>query len=288
MKVAKVESSSRDADNPSSNFGIENAQMFGLESLLKVVWSGVTLIGPRNLEPFVPKRYRNTRFYFKTDVPLVALTIDDGLCRGEVGCCWARKVSALLRKHEARATFFVCSNYLQGVEGEVTALVQEGHEIGNHLEEDLPGVYANLTRDEVAASLARSTRCIEDITGVGKVKWFRAPQGMLSQAMSEAVDKQGLTHALGDTYADDWAMRASPRFVARTMLRQVKHGSICVTHMPEAGFREHTFQSLSMLLDGLTARGIKCVTLSALERRVAKTQERPTPPSPTTVTVSGL
>ena len=82
--------------------------MFGLESLLKVVWSGVTLIGPRNLEPFVPKRYRNTRFYFKTDVPLVALTIDDCFCRQEPEThSLVQPVRELLARFHAKATFFV-------------------------------------------------------------------------------------------------------------------------------------------------------------------------------------
>ena len=52
------------------------------------------------------------------------------------------------------------------------------------------------------------------------------------------------------------------------MLRQVQPGSVCITHMPERGFREHTLQSLSQLLDGLSARGIKCLTLSAMEAHV--------------------
>lgn len=246
----------------------ENNAFPGLEPVLKLLWSTLTLLGPRKLEPLLPRRYQSTRFYFDTDEPLVALTIDDCFVRGEPDSCWAAEVAELLRRHDAHATFFVCSKYLLGVEDAAAELVAAGHELGNHMEEDLNNFYPKLGEKEFAAALQRTTAALEAVEGVGKVRWFRAPQAILSRVMADVVERAGLKHALGDVYADDWAMRRSPSFASRTMLRQVQHGSVCITHMPERGFREHTLQSLSQLLDGLSARGIKCLTLSAMEAHV--------------------
>ena len=252
-----------------------------LEPLQKALWTILTFIGTRRLVPLLPRQYRETIFYFQTEQPVVALTIDDGLVRGgDPATCWAAKVSSLLAEHNAHATFFVCSKYLTGVEEAAADLVAAGHELGNHMHEDLHNHYWKLSEDAFAAELHRTTTAIEGIKGMGKgtVRWFRAPQGMLSSTMSLVVAKQGLRHALGDAYADDWAMKHSTRFVSRTMLKQAQCGSICIVHMPQRGFREHTFESLSLLLDGLTAQGIKCVTLSTMDAFVrqidaqAKTQ----------------
>ena len=76
-------------------------------------------------------------------------------------------------------------------------------------------------------------------------------------------DEQGLRHALGDTYCDDWAVQ-DPEWIASTMLSQVSDGSVIIVHMPEKGFRPHLLRSLELLLDGLSARGYECATLSEL------------------------
>ena len=70
-------------------------------------------------------------------------------------------------------------------------------------------------------------------------------------------------HALGDAYCDDWAV-PDPEWIASTMLSQVSNGSVLIVHMPERGFRPHLLRSLELLLDGLSARGYECATLSEL------------------------
>ena len=242
-----------------------------LEMPQKLLWSSLTLVGLRRLEPLLPRSYGETTFYFKdlADAPCVALTIDDGLSRGGADASWVARVQALLKRHNAHATFFVCSQYLEGVEAEAARLVADGHELGNHLEADMHMHYHRLSEADFAAALARTTAQLEAVEGVGAgcVRWFRAPQAVLTARMARVVAAQGLQSALGDVYCDDWAMARSPRYVSRTMLRQVKHGSVCIAHMPEANFREHTLASLEGLLDGLSARGIACLTLSEMEER---------------------
>ena len=75
--------------------------------------------------------------------------------------------------------------------------------------------------------------------------------------------RKRLRHALGDAYCDDWAVQ-DPEWIANTMLSQVSDGSVIIVHMPERGFRPHLLRSLELLLDGLSARGYECATLSEL------------------------
>lgn len=173
-----------------------------------------------------------------------------------------RDVQQLLARHDARATFFVCSKYLQGVEVEASSLVADGHELGNHLVEDLAFVYSKKPKEAISTDLKATTEAIEALPGRPPVAWFRAPQGILSQPMADALAEQGLRHALGDAYCDDWALPRDVPFAARTILSQATAGSVIILHMPERGYREHTFALLERILAGLAEKGLTCVTLS--------------------------
>ena len=76
----------------------------------------------------------------------------------------------LLARHNARATFFVCSKYLEGVEDAAADLVADGHEMGNHLVEDLAFVYPKMPLEEVGAELRRATGAIEAVRGAPPVR----------------------------------------------------------------------------------------------------------------------
>eukprot|EP00435_Cladocopium_sp_Y103_P010968 s1561_g2.t2 len=62
----------------------------------------------------------------------VALTIDDGLCRSGAERSLIPEVRRLLQEHGATATFFLCSDYVNGFEEEAQQLLAEHHEFGNH------------------------------------------------------------------------------------------------------------------------------------------------------------
>ena len=237
-----------------------------MEFGLKLLWSTASAIGLRRLMKMLPKAYKATTFFFDGVACKghVGLTIDDGLCRNGPGPSMVAEVATLLKEHDARCTFFVCSEYLVGVEAEAEALVHEGHELGNHMTSDKQFYFHKLPASEFEQQLRDTTQAIEAVPGVGRVRWFRAPQALYTQSMERTVTSHGLRHALGDCYADDWAMEHNADFVARTILKQVRDGSVIVLHQPERGFREHTFAILRQVLEGLRAKGLKCRTLSEM------------------------
>ena len=228
---------------------------------LKALWNVLTAVNTRNIGSLVRgvfNAYRDTSFFFKDVEGHVALTIDDGLSRGGAETSLVTEVLQLLQQHDARCTFFVCSKYLAAEEA--AAVLLNSHELGNHMEEDRGGHYSKLSEEEFEASLQRATDMIESVPGAA-VRWFRAPQGILSEAMRRVTSAKGLRHAIGDVYCDDWKV-TDAKWIAETMLTQARPGSIVILHMPEKGYREHTLEALQLLLQGLTARGLKCTTLT--------------------------
>ena len=244
----------------------QNDALYRMEFGLKLLWSTASAIGLRRLMKMLPKAYKATTFFFDGVACKghVGLTIDDGLCRNGPGPSMVAEVATLLKEHDARCTFFVCSEYLVGVEAEAEALVHEGHELGNHMTSDKQFYFHKLPAGEFEQQLRGTTQAIEAVPGVGRVRWFRAPQALYTQSMERTVTSHGLRHALGDCYADDWAMEHNADFVARTILKQARDGSVIVLHQPERGFREHTFAILRQVLEGLRAKGLKCRTLSEM------------------------
>jgi peptidoglycan/xylan/chitin deacetylase (PgdA/CDA1 family) len=193
------------------------------------------------------------------------LTIDDGICRqAEPERSMVGEVRELLLRHQAAATFMLCSDYVRGREGDAKKLLEDGHEFGNHCPKDRE--YASLSPEDFETELRQTSRELEALLPPGdgaKVRWFRAPQAKYTFSMHEAVKRNGMRHALADCYCDDF-MNKDPSWVASTLLRQCSSGSIIIVHMPERGHWEHTFEALRLLLEGLDARGLRCVTLSKL------------------------
>eukprot|EP00913_Durusdinium_trenchii_P012679 g11906.t1 len=173
---------------------------------LWILWSIVTSLGPRNvvfLAKEVFPQLANTTFFFSAHTSpgvrgLVALTIDDGICRGD------RSKSMLPEASQKR--------------------------------------------------------------------WFRAPQARLTMEMAEVLQARNMTHALGDCYADDWAI-PDPVRVASVYLRQVQEGSVVIMHMPQEGFRQHTYEALRLFLRGLQKRKLRAVTLSELRQRAQASEK---------------
>ena len=95
-----------------------------METGLKWLWFTVTrVIGTRRICKWAGSMaaYSDTTFAYPHVKGYVALTIDDGLCRTG-GCSLTTKVGQLLHEHDARATFFICSDYLAGCEQEAATL----------------------------------------------------------------------------------------------------------------------------------------------------------------------
>lgn len=70
---------------------------------------------------------------------LIALTIDDALCRQQDAYhCMAKEVGQLLAKFSAKATFFLTTDFVTFHTDEMVRLLREGHEVANHCPQDRP------------------------------------------------------------------------------------------------------------------------------------------------------
>jgi peptidoglycan/xylan/chitin deacetylase (PgdA/CDA1 family) len=188
----------------------------------------------------------------QTDQPVIALTIDDGPDPRTTP-----QLLELLARHEARATFFMLANRVEGNEKLVARLVSEGHELGNHLLEDRPSIFH--PADEFQA---RFERAHSSLSRFAEIRWFRPGSGLYSDEMLTTVERANYQTALGSIYPFDSHI-PSPWFASRYILWRAKPGSVIVLH--DFGSRgRRTYETLSIVLPELSARGLKIQTLSEL------------------------
>jgi len=243
-------------------------------------WTTVSSMGSRRFISLVKAifpQFADTLFYYPAlahpgIAGMVALTIDDGICRQGQEQSMLSEVLALLKNHSAHATFFLNSKSLH--EGDLARLVRDGHELANHLPQDQS--YASFEAPDFRRVFLETDAALAPYLPSGSRRWFRAPQGRLTGAMVDVLRELNVTHVLGDSYADDWAI-TDPQLVASLYLSMVKPGSVLIMHMPERGFREHTHETIRLVLEGLRLRGLTAVTLGKLSAHAFAV---PLPPSP--------
>jgi peptidoglycan/xylan/chitin deacetylase (PgdA/CDA1 family) len=185
---------------------------------------------------------------------VVALTLDDGPDPATTPA-----LLAVLRRHRARATFFVLGERIRGNEQLLAEIVAQGHELGNHMARDEPSI--RLDADEFEAELVRATRAL---TPFGDVRWFRPGSGYYDDAMLDIVERHGLRCALGLVYPIDAHVPWS--WFAQAWIRwRVEPGAIIILH--DGGKRgARAVTTLEKVLPWLREREYRIVTLGELAR----------------------
>jgi peptidoglycan/xylan/chitin deacetylase (PgdA/CDA1 family) len=191
-------------------------------------------------------------YSFAVSEPAVALTIDDA-----PDAATTPDLLAVLKRHGARATFFVIAAQISGNESLLERIVAEGHELGNHMTRDEPSI--ELTPDVFERELLRAGAMLAPFGGT---RWFRPGSGYYDDVMLDLLDRHGYRCVLGSVYPIDaqlpWSGPAACWIRWRT-----KPGAVIILHdRGERGRR--TARTLSKVLPTLSKKGYRVVTLSEL------------------------
>lgn len=215
--------------------------------------AGVLLIGPPIwLVDRLAAAFPGCLYRVETHEPVVALTLDDG-----PDARTTPLILAELERHGARATFFLIGERIPGHEALLRRLVDDGHELGNHLMQDRPAI--RLDAAELARDLDQSHALLAPYA---RVRWARPGAGWYSRETVAAMARKGYGCALGSVYPYD-ATIPSSRFAARYILRNVRPGVVIVLH--DGGARgRRSARTLGTVLPELRRRGYRVVALSEL------------------------
>nr|WP_238345454.1 bifunctional polysaccharide deacetylase/glycosyltransferase family 2 protein [Actinopolymorpha cephalotaxi] len=189
----------------------------------------------------------------------VALTFDDG-----PDPRWTPRILEVLRRHRARATFFVLGSKVAAHPALARRIVAEGHEVGSHTytHVDLArtptwqrGLELGLTQKALAGSLGLHTHLL-------RPPYSAKPTELTGADYAAARDagRAGYLVVLADRDTKDWSGLTEGQIVARAT-PSGQRGAIVLMH-DGGGDRSRTVAALDTLLTRLDERGYRVTTVS--------------------------
>lgn len=163
-----------------------------------------------------------------------------------------------LKKHNAKATFFLEGAWVDHYPKHAKRIADEGHEIGNH-------TYSHPRATEISSSaliqdIQKGERAIEAVTGVSPRPYFRFPYGAFNNATLEAVAKAGYPYSVQWTLdTRDWEHPEADVIVDRIMAG-ASNGDIILMHIGG----KNTAEAVEKAIPLLKNKGYQLVTLSEL------------------------
>ena len=177
----------------------------------------------------------------------VALTFDDGPSPKTTPVALD-----LLKKYNAKGTFFMVGHAVEGNEDIIKRVIAEGHQIGNH-SWDHP-VLTKISLEKAKSQINDTTAALKKASGLD-VHIMRPPYGAINGAIQAAVDQSFI---LWDVDTLDWKNRNTASIMKE--VRKAQAGSIILMH----DIHQTTIDALPLILQYLTEQGFEMVTVEEL------------------------
>ncbi len=218
---------------------------------------------PRWLLQIVIKMAPGVNYFRENTDKIVAVTIDDG-----PNNVTTPKILETLDKNDAKATFFLISERIEQNEVIVNNIINNGHEIGNHMVKDEKSIL--LTREAFEEEFLTADKTLNQflLNSSSKVKWFRPGGGWYNSQILEIVKKYNYQTVLGSIFPYDTHIPSS-EFASYHILSNLRPGAIIVLHDSgrdgkSGNWGERTNITLKKILPEIQKRGYRTVTLSEM------------------------
>lgn len=207
------------------------------------------------------------RYFFSTDQPLIALTIDDSPDNNDLAPNTTVEILKVLARYQVKATFFIITNKAQANLQIIKNIVEQGHELGNHLTKDQSSIKLG---EQFETKFRQADHFLTQFT---PINWFRPGHGWCNAQMTEIVKKYNYQIVLGSIWSYDTAIPLY-WFSSWYIQRNTRPGSIIILH--DSGDRnnlkgKNTLKTLNLIIPQLQQQGYHFVTLSELELLAQKT-----------------
>ena len=255
---------------------------------------------PRPLQPEMGGQGPHHLLRGRSSLPYLCLTFDGAAHADDLP-----RILKILAGRHIPATFFLTGEFISRHPGQTRAIVESGHEVGNHLlrhvhlttwdqngrQELLPGV----TREVLHRLLRENEALFGEVTGRPMQKVWRAPFGETNQTLDAWAAEWGYIHVAwtrdfsGIRSMDslDWvADPTSARYLTAAQIRDRllsydggrpggANGAIILMHTGTLRQSEYPWTVLGEVVDGLRGRGYTFVTATRLIRESLDTGPRP-------------
>jgi peptidoglycan-N-acetylglucosamine deacetylase len=195
----------------------------------------------------------------ETDKPVVALTLDDGPTAE-----FTQEVLAILKAKGVSATFFVTGKEAEENGAQLRAIVEAGHEVGNH---SYSHSYMTLMGPgTIAEEIERTDAAIRAAGFEGEIH-FRPPYGKKLFTLPWYLSEHHRKTIMWDVEPESFPeIDGNAAAITRYVVDHVRNGSIIIMHVMYDS-RAASRAALPDIIDGLRQRGFEFVTVSELIAR---------------------
>ncbi|MGL5715658.1 MAG: polysaccharide deacetylase family protein [Paraclostridium sp.] len=199
---------------------------------------------------------------------LIALTFDDGPDED-----FSPQILDILKKYDAKATFFVVGQKVGWNPEIVKQAFEEGHEIGNHTFSHIN--VAKKSEYEILTEIEKTQKAIKDVIGK-EPTLFRPPYRAISKSMFEIIKSKNMKVVLwSDLDARDWS-NPGVHNIVKVIKEKSDNGSIVLLHDYNTvrNCKSQTIQALEQIIPQMQQQGYKFVTVSEIISDIEKETQR--------------
>lgn len=229
--------------------------------LVVVVWFLVFWIEPLGALGGLERLTPNLRYRVKTQLPVVALSFDDGPHPE-----FTPQVLEILHQHQARATFFLIGERALRHADLVARIKAEGHEVANHYLKN--GATLLHSDSDFLSRLAQTEKAIG--TGAGP-KLFRPPGGVAWPRQLRLAQARGYQCVLGCAYPHD-PVRPPVWYIRWLIEKNLKPGTIVILH-DGISDASRSIKALPHILQEGRRRGLRFVSIGNLMRAAVEAKQ---------------
>lgn len=180
---------------------------------------------------------------------VLALTFDDGISPANDA-----EIMRTLAAYDAQATFFLIGKNASRHLDTVRAMVDAGHEVGNHTWSH--PMLTSLSADQQQTELRQTCDVLTEI-GVAP-KWFRPPFGDFDSLTHQVATTEGLETILWSVDSRDWKSGSSPDKVSQRIISGISPGAVILMHSTKS----NSVAALPVILEHAKRNGYRFVTMS--------------------------
>lgn len=213
-------------------------------------WIVITVIGSFQIK--LNYHLESFNHNHSTTENVVSITFDDG-----PNLEFTPKVLDLLKKHDAKATFFLIGKYAEQHPELVKRIINEGHTIGNHTYSHSKS-FGFFPTNKVITELNKADETLKSILNK-KTVLFRPPFGVTNPNIKRAIEKTG-HHSIGWSKRSIDTTNISEEKIFNRITSNLKKGDIILLHDSSA----KTVSVLERLLLFLWAHELNSVPVNRL------------------------
>ena len=163
---------------------------------------------------------------------------------------------AILKKHNAKATFFFTGQWVSKYPDDVRKFYAEGHEMGNHSDSHFH--IKGKTAEQLRADILVCNEKIKNTVGKAPTV-YRGPYGEYNNTLLSEVEKLKMYAVQWNIDSRDWQKRSVTDMIS-SVTQNATNGSIILFHNDV----ENTPAALDKILEILTKEGYSFITVSDL------------------------